>query len=638
VEKRSRRRSGKRPVLTSPWKIGAFVALQLVFVGIGVGYFFVSVYQVKLEWLRTGSSGWGIDSYVFFRQMYPLVAAVTLVSLVSYFLVASAVRRYKFYLDSGQDYRKMIALAESIDDLTNPAQIARLSSYPELQAILRNYGDSIREISQELGQREANVDYSEFDRELDSLLRGEPSDEAFAGKSWESTYRKIMDRIDSDRKRIEELQARDDGDRAVIGRAALAYGRVMEAISGAGEDLLEITKNVSELSGAAGEAGGAPAPVDEAGAQRKALKVIVLEMENSVRKLEEGGHVLHEFSEENNGVALNMALMAAKGIVQEQDLANFAERVRGTAERFRRLNGTIVSIAQGLLANCYAVKEKLGEATPSGRGQSPEVQRRILEKARMIEERSDLLQKRICTLGSELHEVHELLQTDFRVSGSPAAAGAPDGMPSSAESQPLAAAEPARAEAPPRGKSGARREESTFIIDHGKSWEGIDAEETGSPGPSVQERGTHSFEDEGEEVRGNTAAAGRAESTEEALNFSDMSSLRNLDEPEGAVAIPQTPPEAPQSDGGWMEMPGHRWLKINVEKSEIGTEASAVSVKVEDSAEPAAGRTGHGAPPVMKAANEMSASEAGVADDGERVYDLLELGAVEYVEETQSRR
>ena len=142
----------KKPVLTSPWKIAAFVSLLLVLVSLWVGCYLASCYNVDLKWLKTGATGWGIDSDLFFRQMYPLAAGVILISLFSYFLIVSAVRRYKFYLDSGQDYRKMISLAESIDDLTNPAQIARLSSYPELQGVLRNYGDQIREISQVLCQ------------------------------------------------------------------------------------------------------------------------------------------------------------------------------------------------------------------------------------------------------------------------------------------------------------------------------------------------------------------------------------------------------------------------------------------------------------------------------------------------------
>jgi hypothetical protein len=619
VKQRSRKRPGKRPVLTSPWKIGAFVALQLVFVGISVGYFFVAVYDVRLQWLKVGAGAWGIDSYLFFRQMYPLVAAVTIISLMSYFIVSSAVRRYKFYLDSGQDYRKMIALAESIDDLTNPAQIARLSSYPELQAILRNYGDSIREISQELGQREEKITHADLEREIEALLGEEASQEGSGGEGWESTCRKVAERLESDRTRIEELAARTDAYRAVIGGATLAYGRIMEAISGAGEDLLEITERVNELHGAAVEAGAAPAPTDKAGAQRKTLKAIVVEMENAVRKLEEGGHVLHEFSEENNGVALNMALMAAKGSVSEHDLASLAEKVRGTAERFRRLNGTIVSIAQGLLANCYALKEKLGETAPPSREASPHVQRKILETARVIEERSNLLQKRICNLGSELHEVRELLQKDFTVSGA-----APDGKPSREDPMRFAATAPA-------GESRDLKEESSFIIDHGKSWAGIGAGDPAPAAPAPREEAEPSEAPEAAVEETEEPAASEEPAEEEAIDFSDISSLRDLERPEEPAPAAEAPRDAAQHDGSWMEMPGHRWLKINVEKPESGPDA--VSVNVQGAPEPAAASVEAEPAPAAEAANEMPP-----ADEGERVYDLLELGAVEYAGETQAQR
>ena len=624
VKKRSGRRPGKKPVLTSPWKIGAFVALQLVFLSIGVGYFFVTVYGVQLHWLKAGPDSWGIDSYLFFRQMYPLVAAVVIVSLVSYFLVASAVRRYKCYLDSGQDYRKMVSLAESIDDLTNPAQIARLSSYPELQAILRNYGDSIREISQELGQKEANIDFSELEREIDSLLGGESPDDAFVGKAWESTFRKIRDRFESDSQRVDGLAARSDGDRAVIGRAALAYGRVMEAISGAGEDLLEITKGASELHAAAGETRGAAAPAEDAASQRKASKAIMMEMENAVRKLEEGGHVLYEFSEENNGIALNMALMAAKGKVGEQDLASFAEKVRGTAERFRRLNGMIVSIAQGLLANCYALKEKLGETTPPPYGGGPQVQRKILETVRMVEERSNLLQQRICNLGSELHDVHELLQKDFAVSDAPEAAVAVD------------AAMPPRP--PARAETDTTEAESGLVIDHGKSWGGIVEEKPEAEERTPRRREGSPLESEGDTVGADAAPTSSGESAEAPIDFSDMSSLRDLEKPEETPAASEAPHEFPRHDESWMEMPGHRWLKINVEKSEAEPIARAVSVTAGKSPEPAAGRGEPEAPAVAEAAREKPRPETRAENEGDPVYDLSELGAVEYAEEIQAQR
>jgi len=47
-----------------------------------------------------------------------------------------------------------------------------------------------------------------------------------------------------------------------------------------------------------------------------------VELKNSLLQLEEGSRILHGFSEENNGLALNIALMAAKGNIDEHELAD----------------------------------------------------------------------------------------------------------------------------------------------------------------------------------------------------------------------------------------------------------------------------------------------------------------------------
>jgi hypothetical protein len=640
-------RSSKRPVLTSPGKIGALVSLLLVFVGVSVGYYFMTFYKVRVQWLSSGSGWPGFNLRAFSGEMYPLLAAVAVVSLIGYFLVASAVRRYQFYLDSGQDYRKMISVAESIDDLTDPAQIARLSSYPELQAVLRNYGEQIREISQEIGQKEEPADYAELEAVVDGLLAGNPADGKSGGKPWESTYRKLRDRLESDRKRIHELETSGDAERAVIGRATLAYGRVMEAISGAGEDLLEITRGMTDIQSAGGQMGGAAAsPVDD-GAPRKAIKAVVTEMENSARKLEEGARVLGEFSEENNGIALNMAIMAAKGSVGEQDLATFADRVRGTAERFRRLNGTVMGIVEGLLASCQTLKEKLGAASPAARKTAAGPDRRVVETARKVEERANLLQERICNLGSELHEVHEMLQHDF--TGAPAEAWAPHSERTAVDEEQREA--PAAPEVPreecsataacagpeaPVIRKAEQTGASSFVIDHGKSWEGMSEGQHAEESSLEREKPIAFGGQGGEEAE--CGDAPRAEEPEPAKSdFTNMSSLRDLagpDEESSEKAAGEKPaPGAEPRDESWMEMPGQRWLKINVEKpAQAG--AGPVDVTVEKAAQPC----GAAAEREAVTAEHPRTSAAAAAEEEEPVFDLFQLGAVEYVEEAQTRR
>lgn len=611
----------KKPVLTSPWKIGVFVSLLLVFMSMGVACYLVSFYHVSLAWIKTGSGGWGIDSFLFFREAFPLAAGVVLISLVAYFLITSAVRRYKFYLDSGQDYRTIISLAQSVDDLTNPAQIARLSSYPELQAVLRNYGDQIREISRDLAQQEHSASYDELRSEIENLLRGEGvAEEAAGGGECDSILEKVRSRFESRRAQIQELENRIESERRSYGRAALTYGRVMEAIGGAGEGLLAITTSVGELASVAERLAKDPvaAAGGAAGSPEKALRAIVSDMESSVRKLEDGGHALHEFSEENNGIAINLALMAARGHINEHDLATFAERVRSTAERFHKLSGTVSSIAQGLLGTCYALKEKIGEtASAPAQVVDPGASRSIVEIARRIEENGAVLQKRICDLASELHDVYELLQRDLAGAGSQ---GATDKSQSLRGGADIGAAPAVHAE-----------ESSAFVIDHGKTWDGMPA---GEPEIETAARVEETM----------TPGAPRpveAPRDGDKSDFSDMSSLRELDAPGAAEMEHVSAEETPRNSESWMEMPGHRWLKIDVEKAEVEEETGKIEVRVE----PAATETPPAAPAPMQERDEAvfeSAEEpplgAAPREDNEPVHDLFDLGAVEYVEEIPTRR
>jgi hypothetical protein len=625
-----------RPVLTSPWKIGMFVSLLLMFVGLGVGCYLVIFYNVNLEWIKTGSGGWGIDSELFFKETYPLVAGLTLISLFTYFIIASAVRRYKFYLDSGQDYRKMIALAESIDDLTNPAQIVRLSSYPELQAVLRNYGDQIREISRDLGQKEGAADLEELESQINEILGATDSvEEALEGKARPSICQKVKNAIESGRARIGDLEKRGEIERRMCGRAALAYGRILEAISGAGEELLAITGFAGELAIAASTLSGEAAATKDQGSQEKILRAIVLDMEGSVRKLEDGGHVLHEFSEENNGIAINLALMASRGHVNEHDLATFAERVRSTAERFHKLSGTVSSIAQGLLGSCYALKDKMGDSAPTGQGVDADALHAIVGIARRLEERCANLQKQICNLGSELHDVHELLQNDTLGALSPATSACHDARKEAADLGVAPAADASSAYTIER--SG---DSSELVIDRGKSWSGVSAE---APEEEKAERAEEvfSFKHMSEEKERPSSAAVESPGDERKSDYSDMSSLRELDRPGGAETESAPRSEQPHDSTSWMEMPGHRWLKINVEKSDFEEEAGNVKVAVKSpkqavlpdagAAEPkqGVGVFEHVGEPPLKA-------EAGVGDDP--IYDLFDLGAVEYVEDVPARK
>jgi len=613
-----------KPVLTSPWKIGTLVSLLLVLVSLGVGGYFAYVYRIRLTWISIGPSGWNVDSYGFFREMYPLAAAVTIVSLVAYFAVVSAVRRYRCYLDSGQDYRKMISLAESIDDLTNPAQIARLSAFPELQGVLRNYGDQIREISQDIAREPESSGYEELESDVEALLReGSVPGTVLGSKPYAGAFRRIAERIAADRAKTDELAKRGDADRRALGRAALACGRAVETAGGAGEELMELAKAASGLDRLANELGSAaqaagPSVRPQPGARKDGIAGI----EGPARKLEDGKALLQEIADENNSVAIALALAAARSPAEGHELAALADRVRISAERFHKLGAVVGAVSKQLIESCRALRETEPAASAANprSGLDERSSRLIVEMAGEIERRSANLRSLMCGLGGELHEAQELLRHDF--AGQDASAPSVDVRPEDFVSE---AKTPDGRESVP--------DASPFVIDHGSSWKGMpgaDSEPAEEPATDMPEAANMN---EAAEQESDTPSA-RPED-EPAADFSDMSSLRNLDGENAAeerAGEPATPPAAedptgkpgaaPGSDGAWMEMPGRRWLKVDVEKSEA-EDSGAVDVKVE--------------PPAPEPAPRRETGPEDGADD-DPVHDLAELGAVEYVQEIEVER
>jgi hypothetical protein len=246
--------------------------------------------------------------------------------------------------------------------------------------------------------------------------------------------------------------------------------------------------------------------------------------------------------------------------------------------------------------------------------------------ARRIEENSAALQKRICNLGSELHDVHELLQRDPSGAGTERAAAVSQ-SPRCVDD--LGAASAAHDEGlSPAGRAG---ESSEFVIDHGASWGGIGADKT------EIERTEHTEEAKAPSAPAPVESSGAGQESD----FSDMSSLRKLESPD-AVEEERTAAEAhPARKESWMEMPGHHWLKIDVEKAEVEEETGKIEVTVET----AATKTSPAAPALKEEREEAvfeSAEEpplkAAESQGNETIYDLFDLGAVEYVEEIPIRR
>lgn len=683
----------KNPVLTSPWKIGVLVALLLVVVGFGGGYYVVRVYDIELEWLQGNLGQWEVDSYVFFREMYPLVAGILVLSVISYLVVASAVRRYRHFLDSGQDYKKMIQLADSIDDLTNPAQIAKLKQYPRLQAILRNYGDQIRAISKQLTEQQSQSDHRPVDleMEIDSLLQGESTQDSLVeDRWWTPLYRKIESRLQDDQRVINAMKMKVHEGKTALGRVALSTGRIVEQISGTSEEYPEILSAVNELNSVVEMSEGKTGSKKQKSAKsdKGMLKAIVGEMENTLHKLEDGGKVLNEFSEENNGLALNIALMAARGEASEHDLAQFAEKVRSTADRFNKLSRTFASMAQGLLGTCYTLKEKL-EVEYGAESNRSGVDRQMINGiSEKIEERCNRLQERLCYIGNEIHDVQELLNKSIRSiaieEGASAEAIDEKRSPETEES-----------ETADGGIAAEQDEEgSELVIDRGGHW-GDDSElgddlvsfgkmETVERVPGGAERQTvidsetdrqPEAEDEvkpehGKQRMAEKRAGKRSEKQvrEEVREVQEVDATEDLSEDEteekeyvisieDAAAEIEASFEAEQhhasivdDEGGaseireeaveheWDDATMKKWVKIDIEKDEPVDVAEPEEVVIREAADVASEDLLAHEEPLNSdgeaaEAPRMERAQGGEVDEEDPIYDLYELGAVEYMEE-----
>lgn len=631
--------STSRPVLTSPWKIGTFVALLVVLVSVWVSYYFAVVHGLNPGWLNLSSDqGWmgiKIDSQGFLREMYPLLVCVVIVALASYFVIASAVRRYRFYLDSGQDYRRMIALAESIDDLTDPSQIARLSSFPELQAVLKNYAEQIRAISSDLQNSEQGIDPAELEKDTKAILKAEEiSPQGLETKPYAVALKQVRDRLMIDKTRIEELESQIEEHKITLSRLAQSFGRILEAAGGAGEDLMELSKLSYEL-------GRITTERDTPSSPRKAEQQPILEsrpfsvpLDRVARKLEDGSRLMQELSNENNGIAIKLALMAARTPVNEHDLASCAEAVREAAERFHKLSLAINETARELLDSRISSKQDsiLRPSASDATAESSGLREKIREIAKAFEERSSGLQERLCGLGSELHEMQEMLEKKFGIE-----------IEESLTPRPKA-----RISTSPRKATSVAEEE--LVIDHGSSWRGI------------KETSEHSCEHEEERSKGEPEESEEQQEMQEAkerenkADFSEISTLRNLNslsesDEEVPIADANDNLQAAKSGMGneaWLEMPGHRWVKVDVDKAdrdESGDvpvsferqEKSSGSSREADREEVAVSSQNTSAREAAATETEGSPEES--SDGGEEpIYDLFELGAVECSTELEVER
>lgn len=331
----------KRPALTSPWKIGFLVSLLLVAVSIGVGYFITRSFNLTWSWIQFHGT-WNEFTFnrdAFMSEMLMLVILVPLVALIGYLMITGAVRKYRRYLDSGLDYKRLIQSINSIHDLQNEAAIRKLTSHPELRNFLLTLRKNVMEREKALDAREAVLKDREGEKqgeqsmgaEVDVLVSailsghegGFQRELAITVPELKRIEKAVRDLVagapsNDAEERLEALQGQlADSTAALRGKLDEIAGELKESEAGARELESEIASMRTQL------AAGAPAGADNgAGAQR------------AIGHLDSIGTVLNTLGEETRAMAINTALHASSAGTSGETIIQLADGVRDVATKF----------------------------------------------------------------------------------------------------------------------------------------------------------------------------------------------------------------------------------------------------------------------------------------------------------------
>ncbi|MEJ2720962.1 MAG: hypothetical protein P8181_07445 [bacterium] len=389
-------KSKKPPALTSPWKIGFFVSLTLIVVGVGVTYFFVDRagmtwdWQNKEEWLGV------LHGQGFLADILPVIALIALSSLISFLIISGAVRKYRRYLDSGLDYKNLLVSLKDIDDIRDTSKIEKLRHQPELKRLLLTISQSINERFKTLDERERDLEKnagSKIEAREDELLS------AFTGECEELTQaienptedglseeldisNPALRRVEYAVRRVMASPARDVRSEATpsdVG-GSMSYNELRKAsdvlyhrledivdeMKQSGTTAKDIEKQLSNLSPAMETALAAGRSEKPARGCQGILGTL-----KSFEKLSASLGVL---SEEAKGIAISTALSAGSGEGTQDELIRLAEEVKDISSRFKESSVQYVELTKELKETIHELDEGYGGtddgADPAMLGQS----------------------------------------------------------------------------------------------------------------------------------------------------------------------------------------------------------------------------------------------------------------------------
>jgi len=379
----------KSPVLASPWKIGFFVSLMLVFVSIGVSYYFVHQYGVPLnilerDWLDRNEWLGVIRGEGFLFEVLPLIGLVIATAMISYMVITATVRKYKKYLDSGHDYKNLLSSLKEIEDLENKKKIERIKNHPELKRLLLGVAEALEERERLLSEREGALETrlndvlaskekemgEDFARQCDRLSK------AVEARSLEPS---AIEFANPDLARLSKVvqQALQANAAPAASDLAVSYGDLKKTTEVFQSKLREIAEELRTSRASAQEIEQqlrGLAQADSSGPDGNRLEPAAKEAREilgSLKGLEELSAAIELTAEEARGVAINTALRAGSGEGTQDDLIRLAEDVKEVASRFKDATKRFFQISAVLRSSAgalevFANSPKRPSAGPSG--------------------------------------------------------------------------------------------------------------------------------------------------------------------------------------------------------------------------------------------------------------------------------
>jgi hypothetical protein len=341
----------------------------LVIVSIGVGFAITRTFGVAWSWVHIGGGTWAFDMDAFLTEMLPLVVMVPVLSLIAYFVITGAVRRYRAYLDSGLDYKNLLKALRKVDDLQD-SKLKSLGDYPELKDFLQKIRDRMGEREKKLeersetlkAQKEEISTAEQFKAETNVLIHainrgpedGFSEELALSVSELKNVEQAIRDRLLGQASAVSMTEIEIDEHMAIL------RNELVESIKTLKQMMAEMSAEMVASQNGAREielhlsqlrmATGADTASTRGGQPQDATHTLAL-----VDRLDQASASLAALAEDTRGMAINTALNAGSTEGGVTDLVKLADDVRDVASGFNAIAGQYQEIGGQLRAALQSV-------------------------------------------------------------------------------------------------------------------------------------------------------------------------------------------------------------------------------------------------------------------------------------------